>query len=90
MPPSPVIWWIELGGKPKWLPLNSEYHDIMLTSPLYSTRVILELGNGYLGGGGGGGRGEGGQACTHRKIAEMLKDIECFIACERDTSIGMR
>ena len=24
---QPVILWIELGGKPKWLPLNSGYHD---------------------------------------------------------------
>ena len=23
LPPSPVIWWIELGGNRKWLPLNS-------------------------------------------------------------------
>ena len=25
--PSLVILWIELGGKPKWLPLNFGYHD---------------------------------------------------------------
>ena len=29
-----VIWYIELGGNPKWLPLNSGYHDVMHTSPL--------------------------------------------------------
>ena len=28
LPPSPVILWIELGGKPKWLPFNSGYHDV--------------------------------------------------------------
>ena len=22
LPPSPAILWIELGGKPKWLPIN--------------------------------------------------------------------
>ena len=33
LPPSPVILWIELGGKPKWLPLNSGYHDVMCTAP---------------------------------------------------------
>ena len=27
LPPSPVILRIELGGKPKWLPLNFGYHD---------------------------------------------------------------
>ena len=32
LPPSPVILWVELGGKPKWLPLNFEYHDVMCTS----------------------------------------------------------
>ena len=31
LPPSPVILWIELGGKPKWLPLNFGYHDVMRT-----------------------------------------------------------
>ena len=31
VPPRPVILWIELGGKPKWLPLNSGYHDVMRT-----------------------------------------------------------
>ena len=30
--PSPVILWIELGRKPKWLPLNFGYHDIMCTA----------------------------------------------------------
>ena len=29
LPPSPVIPWIELGGKPKWLPINSGYGDVM-------------------------------------------------------------
>ena len=31
---SPVILWISLGGKPKWLPLKFGYHDVMRTSPL--------------------------------------------------------
>ena len=34
LPPSPVILWIELGGKPKWLPLNSGYHDVMSIAPI--------------------------------------------------------
>ena len=33
-PPSPVILWISLGGKPKWLPLEFGYYDIMRTSPI--------------------------------------------------------
>ena len=33
-PPSPVILLIELGGKPKWLPLNFGYHDVMRTGPI--------------------------------------------------------
>ena len=31
---SPVILWISLGGKPKWLPLKFGYHDVMRTSPI--------------------------------------------------------
>ena len=27
LPPSPVILWIKLGGRPKWLPLNFGYND---------------------------------------------------------------
>ena len=34
LPPSPVILWIELGGKPRWLPLNFGYHDVMRTVPI--------------------------------------------------------
>ena len=34
LPPSPVILWISLGGKPKWLPLNFGYHDVMRTGPI--------------------------------------------------------
>ena len=33
LPPSPVILWTELGGKPKWLPLDFGYHDEMRTGP---------------------------------------------------------
>ena len=35
-PVSPVIPWIELGGKPKWLRLNFGYHDIVRTAPIDS------------------------------------------------------
>ena len=31
---GPVILWISLGGKPKWLPLKFGYHDVMRTSPI--------------------------------------------------------
>ena len=31
---TPVILWISLGGKPKWLPLKFGYHDVMPTSPI--------------------------------------------------------
>ena len=34
LPPSAVILWMELGGKPKWLPLKFGYHDVMRTSPI--------------------------------------------------------
>ena len=34
LPPSPVILWIQLGGKPKWLPLKFGYHDVIRTSPI--------------------------------------------------------
>ena len=27
--------WVELVGKPKWLPLNSGYHDVMRTAPIF-------------------------------------------------------
>ena len=30
---SPVIVWISLDGKPKWLPLKLGYDDVMRTSP---------------------------------------------------------
>ena len=33
---SPVILWISLGGKPRWLPLKFGYRDIMRTSPISS------------------------------------------------------
>ena len=32
---QPVILWIELGDKPKWLPLNFEFNDVMMrTTPI--------------------------------------------------------
>ena len=36
---SPVILWISLGGKPKWLPLKFGYHDVMRTSPIQALPV---------------------------------------------------
>ena len=36
---SPVILWISLGGKPKWLPLHFGYHDVMRTSPIGPVRI---------------------------------------------------
>ena len=37
---SPVILWISLGGKPKWLPLKFGYHDVMRTSPIYENECL--------------------------------------------------
>ena len=34
LPPSPVILWIELGGKPKWLPLKVGHHEVMCTASI--------------------------------------------------------
>ena len=34
-PPSPVILWIELGGKPKWPPLKFGHLDVMRTSLIF-------------------------------------------------------
>ena len=36
---SPVILWISLGGKPKWLPLEFGYHDVMRTSPILWKKI---------------------------------------------------
>ena len=38
---SPVILWISLGGKPKWLPLKFGYHDIMRTSPFVKVTAVF-------------------------------------------------
>ena len=38
----PVILWISMGGKPKWLPLQFGYHDVMRTSPIGSGWNIHE------------------------------------------------
>ena len=40
---SPVILWISLGGKPKWLPLKFGYHDVMRTGPIYLKGVLQLL-----------------------------------------------
>ena len=43
--PSPVILWIELGGKPKWLPSDFGYHDVVcMPSALYK---ITGLGGNF-------------------------------------------
>ena len=31
---QPVVLWIELGGKPKWLPLNFGFNDVMPKVPV--------------------------------------------------------
>ena len=38
---SPVILWISLGGKTKWLPLKFGYHDVMRTSPIIILFYLL-------------------------------------------------
>ena len=42
LPPSPVIVWIELGGKSKWLPLIFGYHDV-INARSSSCQCILHL-----------------------------------------------
>ena len=37
---SPVILWISLGGKPKWLPLKFGCHDVMRTSPIGIVSIL--------------------------------------------------
>ena len=34
---QPVILWIPLAGKPKWLPLNFGFNDVMCTAPINVT-----------------------------------------------------
>ena len=34
---QPVILWILLGGKLKWLPLNFGFNDVMRTAPILET-----------------------------------------------------
>ena len=41
---SPVILWISLGGKPKWLPLKFGYHDVMRTRPI-SSHFRIQVGS---------------------------------------------
>ena len=38
---SPVILWISLGGKPKWLSWKFGYHDVMCTKPHLMTRCMF-------------------------------------------------
>ena len=42
LPPSAVILWIELGGKPKWLPLIFGYHDVMWIFYEKQTKIDFE------------------------------------------------
>ena len=37
----------ELSGKPKWLPLNSRYHDVMCTVPIASLSNLVTLQHTY-------------------------------------------
>ena len=39
---SPVILWISLDGKPKWLLLKFGYHDVMCTSPIANPTRSLD------------------------------------------------
>ena len=48
LPPSPIILWIELGGKPKWLPLNFGYHDVMRTGSFLGRAVIVTFSLGTV------------------------------------------
>ena len=41
LPPSPVILWRELAGKPKWLLLNFGYHDKMHTGPISAVKINI-------------------------------------------------
>ena len=41
LPPSPVILWIELGGKLKWLQLSFAYNDVMHTGPADTQNICL-------------------------------------------------
>ena len=53
---SPVILWISLVGKPKWLPLKFEYHYVMRTSPISkgekkcqsTTRTLVKQCHSFL------------------------------------------
>ena len=39
---QPVILWILLGGKQKWLPLNSAFNNVMRTTPIVEFQVKAE------------------------------------------------
>ena len=41
LPPSPVILWIELRGKPKWLPLNFGYQSTQAPSKCQNSRLAF-------------------------------------------------
>ena len=36
---QPVILWTLLGGKPKWLPLNLGFNDVMRTAPILRSLI---------------------------------------------------
>ena len=52
----------DLGGKPKWLPLNSGYHDVMRTTPIVFFEVCSEFNLQFLVG-------------VWRLVAVLLQDI---------------
>ena len=41
---QPVILRIQLGGKPKWLPLKFGYHDVMHTGPITDNPAPFSTG----------------------------------------------
>ena len=40
---QPVILWILLGGKPKWLPLNFGFNDVMRTAPIAVIKKTISI-----------------------------------------------
>ena len=44
LPPSPDILWIELGGKPKWLPLNFRDHGVKCPATIIPENRLEKAG----------------------------------------------
>ena len=40
---QPAILWILLGGKPKWLPLNFGFNDVMRKAPIPSRSIMSTM-----------------------------------------------